>query len=68
MPNRPPHAPPAGRNDKEPGTSGEVPSAPAAKATDNAKVTGHDARLQNVKEQGDRANIQQNTTNKRFRR
>ena len=68
MSTRPPHTPPAGRNDKEPGKSGEAPATAAESEARNAKVTSHDGRLQNVKEQGDQANIQQNTTNKRFHR
>ena len=65
MPNRPPPVPPAGRNDK--GLRSDDASAPKSQAN-QAKVTGHDKRLQNDKEQGDHANVEQNTSNRRFHR
>ena len=56
-----PQAPPAGRNPHE--NKDHRPHEAEKTAAENAKVSGHDKHLDNVKEQGDQANIAQNTRN-----
>ncbi|MHB1207732.1 MAG: hypothetical protein ACYCZX_19365 [Rhodospirillaceae bacterium] len=50
------HIPPAGRNPRE--NKGQPKD-----DAENAKVTGHDERQRNLKEEGRQGNITQNTTN-----
>jgi hypothetical protein len=54
MNNRMPPIPPGNRNNKEPAPH------------NNQKSSAHPPRPQNVAEQGETANIKQNTTNKGF--
>ena len=67
MTSRTPTVPPAARNphdskdvDNEPGKTA------AKKAGEDAKVSGHDARQRNLKEQGHQGNIAQNTRNQGY--
>jgi hypothetical protein len=59
MANRPP-VPPANRSDKGPKDK-NLPDHDA-----DAKVSGHDARDRNLKQQGRQGNISQNTTNQGY--
>ena len=61
MANHGPHVPPAGRNPHDNKTHKAHKQDTPENAAENAKVSEHDLRLRNQKEQGDHANIEQNT-------
>jgi len=61
MANHTPQAPPAGRNPHDAKTHKDHKRDTSENTTEDAKVSAHDPRLRNQKEQGDQANIAQNT-------
>ena len=67
MPSHAPQVPPAGRNAKAPVKSSKIPTAADENAAKDANVTRHDDH-QNIDEQGDRANVKQNTSNRSLNR